>query len=247
MIKFRSSCLGKLMTNDRSGKAMGETAKGYIEQVFIENKYQRSKEYGSKYIDKGNQQEETAITLVSLITGKFFTKNEERIGNDFITGTPDLFIGESILKAKEGRDTKCSFDAFTFPFFETDLKKDYFYQNHGYMWLTGAEEWHTDFCLVNTPLEIITKEKERIYWQMDQPTPENSNYIDKLIELEKNSIFDIKDFKSDYPDYILTCQDWKFDIPKEERLKTFSVKRDEKIIQAIKERVIEANNYYNTL
>jgi hypothetical protein len=64
----------------------------------------------SKYITKGNSEEQSSITMLSLETKKFFKKNEQRLSNEYITGLPDIFIGESIECAEKGWDVKSCWD-----------------------------------------------------------------------------------------------------------------------------------------
>jgi predicted nucleotide-binding protein (sugar kinase/HSP70/actin superfamily) len=80
--KFRSSGIGHLMTEpklvaDKSAGNLSEGAKGHVIDVFTQWKYHRREDIYSKYIEKGNELEEDAITLVSVLTGIFHKKNEK--------------------------------------------------------------------------------------------------------------------------------------------------------------------------
>ena len=246
-IIFRASSVGKIMTNDRSGKQMGETAKTYLKQYYRELKYKRRKDISNKYIEKGLAQEEAGIDLLSISLNKLLKKNDQRLTNHYVTGEPDCYIGETILRATEGYDIKCSWDLFTLPYKDDKLLSDYYYQAHSYMWLTGALKWNIAYCLVNTPLHLIQKEKERIYYSLNCPAEDNQEYIKKCIEVEKNNIFDSFEFYKEYPGYDLQCKEWSFDIPKEERVVMFEVERDEAIIELMITRIEEARNYLLTL
>lgn len=244
---FRASALGHIMTNDRSGKNIGETAKKYLKQYYRELKYDRKKDISNKYIEKGLAQEEAGIDLLSITLNKLLKKNDKRLSNNYVTGEPDCFIGETITTVTEGFDIKCSWDLFTLPYKDDKLLSDYYYQAHCYMWLTGALKWNIAYCLLNTPLHLIQKEKERIYYSLNCPEENDPTYIEKLIEVEKNNIFDSFEFFKDYPHYDLACKDWNFDIPKEERIVMFEVQRDEAVIEQIIDRIIEARKYILTL
>ena len=148
-MKIRCSALGRLMTVPRNkSEVLSQTAKSYIQELVLEEKFGIKKEFSSRYTDKGLQCEDEAISLVNDVLGLgFIFKNEEHFNNEFITGTPDVNTNEILL------DIKCSYEAHTFPFFETEIPtKDYFYQLQGYMWLTGKTEALLCYCLVNTPL-----------------------------------------------------------------------------------------------
>ena len=133
-MKIRCSALGRLMTAPRNkSEVLSQTAKSYIQELVLEEKFGIKKEFSSRYTDKGLQCEDEAISLVNDVLGLgFIFKNEEHFNNDWITGTPDVNTNEILL------DIKCSYEAHTFPFFETEIPtKDYFFQLQGYMWLTG--------------------------------------------------------------------------------------------------------------
>ena len=133
-MKIRASQIGKIMTSPKTkGELLSKTAKTYIHELILREKYGINKEFSSRYTDKGNQVEDIAIAMANeVLDVGFIYKNDENFQNDWITGTPDVITDEVLL------DVKCSWDATTFPFFETEIPtKDYFYQLQGYMWLTG--------------------------------------------------------------------------------------------------------------
>jgi hypothetical protein len=204
--KFRCSSLGKLMTNPPGKKdvdnwaGLSETTKTYLMECYVREKYGRDKNIINKYIEKGLAVEEDSITLYSRVTKTFFAKNEARIENEFISGTPDLFIGESILNAKTIIDIKSSWDVYTF--FATMTKpvnKDYFYQLQGYCALSGAEDARLVYCLVDTPLSLIEDEKRRVSWKMGLIDPHsNEAYIQACEYLDKSMTFADIDIKERY-------------------------------------------------
>lgn len=219
-MKIRCSALGRLMTAPRNKtELLSQTAKSYIQELVLEHKYGIKKEFSSRYTDKGLQCEDEAITLVNDVLGLgFIFKNEEHFQNDWITGTPDVNTNDILL------DIKCSYEASTFPFFETEIPTPaYFYQLQGYLWLTGKTEALLCYCLVNTPIEIVEDEVRREHWK--------HKVIDEDLE--------IRDFVQ---------KKHNFDqIPDNRKVKVFKVERDETIIWAIQEKVEEARIYYNLL
>jgi len=219
-MRIRCSQLGKLMTSPKTkGEVLSKTTKTYIQELAIEHKYGIRKEFWSRYTDKGNEVEPKSIKLVENVLGlKGIFKNEERITNEWITGKPDVNTNEILL------DVKSSWDATTFPFFETECpNKDYYYQLQGYMWLTRKDEALLCYCLVNTPFQIVEDEVRREHWKQ--------NLIDESL--------DVRDFVQ---------SKHNFDhIPKEKRLKVFKIAKDEEVIEKIKQRVEECKEYYNNL
>ena len=218
--KIRCSAIGKIMTNPRTkGELLSQTAKTYIEEQVIQDKYGIKKQFYSRYTDKGILVEDDAIKLVSDILDLGFTwKNEEHFTNDWMTGTPDVNTDTVLL------DVKSSWDATTFPFFATEIPtKDYYYQLQGYIELTGKTRALLCYCLVNTPEEMVEDEVRRAHW--------NANLLEESIDLRDE-----------------VQRRHNFDhIPDNRRVKVFEVEKDEKVIEAIKERVELCREYYNTL
>ena len=219
-MKIRCSAIGKIMTSPKSkGEALSQTTKTYLQELAITEVYGIRKEFSSRYTDKGNEVEELSISLCNdvLETG-FLYKNEEHFTNDWITGTPDVNTNEILL------DVKSSWDATTFPFFDTELKnKDYFYQLQGYMWLTGKTESLLCYCLIDTPLQIVEDEIRREHWKQSL--------------IEENS--DLRAFVESKHTF--------GHIPKEKRLKVFKIAKDDVVIEAIKTRIEQCREYYNEL
>ena len=219
-MKIRASQIGKIMTSSKTkGEVLSKTCKTYIQELVIEEKYGIRKEFWSRYTDKGNEVEDEGIELVNdVLNLGFIFKNDENLNNDYLTGTPDVNTNEILL------DIKCSWDATTFPWFETELpNKDYYYQLQGYMWLTGKDESLLCYCLINTPFQIVEDEVRREHWKQ--------NLIDESL--------DVRDFVQ---------SKHNFDhIPKEKRVKVFKIAKDESVIEQIKERIELARVYYNNL
>lgn len=116
-------------------------------------------------MEKGNACEEDSITALSRVTKILFKKNDIRLSNEFVTGEPDLFLGESIYNAERTDDTKTSWSAHTFfRAKNSELDKAYYWQGMAYMWLTGAKVHYVDFCLVNGTVEAILSEKRKLEW-----------------------------------------------------------------------------------
>lgn len=230
---FRCSSIGHLMTEPRSAsdkKAgnLSESAKTHLIDVYVSNRYGRNTDIQNKYIQKGLLVEEDSITLYSRVTKTFFKKNEEHLSNEFIKGTPDLYIGKSIREAQEVKDIKSSFDIFTFfRNHNNDLNSLYYWQVQGYMDLTGATSAGVAYCLVDTPEVIISDEKRRLMWKMGCATSENEDFKQACDELDR----------------LLTYKD----IPIEERVIEFFVERNQEDIDLMHTRVQRAREYLNKL
>ena len=219
-LKIRCSAIGKLMATPRSkSELLSQTAKTYIHELVLEHKYGIKKEFSSRYTDKGNAVEDESISLVNdVLDVKFIYKNEEHFTNDFITGTPDVNTEDVLL------DVKSSWDATTFPFFETEIPtKEYFFQLQGYLWLTNKTEALLCYCLVDTPIEMVEDEIRRAHWKLHKIDED----LDLREEVESKHQFS--------------------HIPKNRRVKVFYVQKDEQVIEQIKEKIELAREYYNAL
>jgi len=219
-MKVRCSAIGKIMSAPRNkSELLSQTAKTYIHELVLQDKYGIRKEFSSRYTDKGNEVENESINLVNeVLDVGFIYKNEEHFSNDWMTGTPDVNTDTILL------DVKSSWDATTFPFFATEIPtKDYYYQLQGYMELTGKTESLLCYCLVNTPEEMVEDEVRRAHW--------NANLLEESLDLRDE-----------------VQRRHNFDhIPDNRRVKVFKVEKDEQVIEAIKERVELCREYYNTL
>ena len=173
--KIRASACGQIMTNDRSGKGMGKTAKEYCETWLKEQIYGRRKQIDSKFMTKGTLQEDDAIDLVAEQLGLgLILKNDKYFSNVYCTGTPDVILPGMII------DVKCSWDCFTFPVFQDAIDKSYYLQGQVYMWLTGREHYKLCYCLMDTPQHLI--EREARYRSADT----GEDYDDLLPQLIKH-------------------------------------------------------------
>jgi hypothetical protein len=155
-MKIRCSSLGQIMSNSRKKGELSKTAQSCIKQIVKEEMLGVRRMLSNKYLDKGIMMEDAAIDLVveRYELDPFTTaKNEEYFENDFIKGTPDIILEDSV------RDIKCSWGIDTFPLFDTEIPtKDYYWQLMGYMALTGKRKAFLDYCLVDTPQHLIQRE-----------------------------------------------------------------------------------------
>lgn len=151
---FRCSSIGKLMTEPKTlaEGPLSVGARTYIRQLVAQEIFGVTFDVSSKQMEKGIAVEDQSIAMLNRVRGLSLVKNVERKENDFITGEADLFD----TATKEGRDLKSSWSLATFPIAVTDCKdKLYEWQMRGYMCLWGAQRWHVDYAMVNTPEDLI--------------------------------------------------------------------------------------------
>jgi len=217
-LKFRCSSLGQLMTNDRSGKAMGETAKTLVRETWIGYKYGRWPAVRSKYLTKGIMSEEDSLTLYTQHTGQIYVKNETNFKNDWITGTPDIVDGDTVI------DIKSPFDIWTFS--KSEMTKDYEWQLRGYMMLTGAKNATLAYCLSDMPASMLSHELYMAQFDFAGGEADEA-YQRHADQVSKNYTY--------------------ADIPVSDRVKVFHLERDLDLEQKLIERVKEAREYAETL
>lgn len=149
--KIRSSGAGSIMAYP-GNKELPTGAKTYLNQWLAEQLYDRKKVFTSKYTNKGNECEDASIDLVAERYGwGLVSKNDAYFENEYITGTPDLILSDTVV------DIKNSWDCFTFPLFGK-LNPDYDWQVQCYMDLTGKNKASVIYTLMDAPDELVEKE-----------------------------------------------------------------------------------------
>lgn len=219
---IRCSALGRIMSNGRAKNEMGETCKSFLKELYIEKVYGIKKEISSKYIEKGLMVEDSAIALYSTQKGDFYHKNDEWFSNEFISGTPDILSGDTVV------DIKSSWSAHSFFNVKWEqIKKDYYYQLMGYMALTGLKKAKLAYVLIDTPHQLVEDEKRRLSWQMGANSDLSPESLKAFADIDKQHDFS--------------------HIPVEERIIEFDIEYDEKVVEEIYKRVHECRTYLNSL
>jgi hypothetical protein len=217
---MRCSALGALFTEPRSkSETISATLKTHLNDWYLSTTFGVQTNISSKYTDKGLQMEDEAIREYNKFFKTNHVKNDEFFEDDFIQGTPDIIADDEII------DIKCSFSLSTFPLLESKLpNKNYLYQLHGYMRLTGKKKAKVVYLLLDTPEDIILRDAKSIMYKEKLP----DDFLDILIEEVRES------------------QTYSH-IPISNRIKVFEIDRDDSIIDAIDEKVIKCREYLKTL
>ena len=146
---IRCSALGQVMASPNKND-MSVGAKTYVKNAFKETYLQYRTVIKGAALDKGNLVEDEAIQLVSNLYNEPYVKNEELRTNGFIKGSCDVEYQNKI------RDIKCSWSKSSFPLFREDGKNTgYEWQGRGYMMLWNKDEFYLDYCLMDTPEDLI--------------------------------------------------------------------------------------------
>lgn len=147
------------MTPPKSKKnsELSETAKSLLKDLAKEKVFGVRKNIASKPMQKGIRCEQDSIDLLNLVLFEDYKKHVGRVENGYITGECDILTSDCV------RDIKTSWSFDTFPFFNDELSNDYEWQMRGYMWLYDRERAIVDFCLVDTPEDLIGYEQLELH------------------------------------------------------------------------------------
>jgi len=141
-------------------------------------------------LTKGKLMEEESITLISVHDDVLYFKNDERIYNNYLSGEPDIFLGDHIMNADVIIDAKTCFD---YPGFlqktQEELNPVYDLQVKGYCDITNAKEGHVAYCLVDMPESMIGDYKRKLFYKMDVATEDNIEFKKKWEIMERSMRF----------------------------------------------------------
>lgn len=144
-----------------------------------------------QYVEKGKDVEEDSIRLLSIVEGELYSKNEERVSNDFLTGEPDVFKGEEIMLAEKISDIKSAWDYPTYlKKLHCPVIKSNDLQLKCYMDITGAPEADVAHCLVNMPIRILDDLRYSLLKKMDVVSMESPEFIAAWEIIERSCNFD---------------------------------------------------------
>jgi len=151
-MKWHPSSLGKLMTESRTkSEVLSQTTKSYIASKAKEDFFGYNSFISTKPMQKGTDWEHESIELVNQVRDTFYIKNGDTIENDFLIGTPDIILDNSII------DIKTSWSLETFPAIASEgINKDYEWQLRGYMMLCDKESAELIYCMIDTDDFLLT-------------------------------------------------------------------------------------------
>jgi hypothetical protein len=214
-----------LLSKENAKPTLSDTAKSFIEKTWLFNEKGFYEELTSKYVEKGNFNEEESILLVSEVESNFYEKNTERKTINHITGEADVICyidGKKVIK-----DVKSSWSPMTF--MNGDLNTIYEWQLRTYLYLYDADEAHLHYVLTDCPAHILENEKWKLrnkYGILDDENP----IMQRLFkQLEQNLVFSNGNYT------------------KEERVKTFKITRCKEKEALLLSKIPMAVNYYQSI
>lgn len=196
----------------QTGK-MGAGTKTYVQEWLISELTGKTNRIDSKYLRSGIEREPVSLERASRYFGVKLDKNTIQLENDFFTGCYDARTDDMVI------DVKNSWDAFTFPFFETEPDKGYVRQLQIYMDLTGLKKAILVYCLENGTEEMI----EKLSWTLAKEEGAEEPDITHWEKAEKELNYD--------------------HLPEEMRIKVYSFERDDELINNMKQAVLDCRSY----
>jgi hypothetical protein len=227
-VLFRASSWGSLMSEpkaveEKKAGKLSLTCQKELLKIYRLVKYDWDEDdITTPAMEKGTLVQPESIDMYSRLENKFFQENKEELSNSFFKGTPDVFLGESIRKAKQVDDMKNShlLSNFTERTVEsvTPAQKC---QLNVYYDLTGADGGNIVHALMSLPSEMFMKECDKLLWRMTNngeiATELAPEYLDAVEKLKKKYIYD--------------------HIPENERIFKQYVPKDEELIEKMKAKV----------
>lgn len=161
-VVFRCSSIGKLMTEPKtkSEGPLSVGAKTYIRSLVAQEIFGVEFEFSSKQTTKGTEVEQESLEMLNRVRGLHLVKNPERRTRNGLTGECDAFD----VARRCGHDVKSPWSLATFPAFVADAHdKLYEWQMRGYMALWDADIWEVNYCMVDTPDNLIGYESLELH------------------------------------------------------------------------------------
>lgn len=147
---------------------------------------------------RGNRDEQASIDLINRVYNTNYIKNEKKLSNPWIEGTPD------ILSLKVG-DVKTAENKKTFDYYGQKQADKHEWQLWGYEQLKGVSNSVIIRTLPSYPDDVIAKETERLLRYATEDTDIqalqrriylNHNY-DRIEESKRVKIFEVETYQGD--------------------------------------------------
>lgn len=109
------------------------------------------------FLKKGSDMEGEAVELLSSIDKQLYKLETETIENEYLVGRSDIIMSDKVIDTKISWNVNAFLKAKTTP-----VSKKYWYQMQGYMELYDVPDAEVVFLLLNTPPELIEREKIKL-------------------------------------------------------------------------------------
>lgn len=204
--------------------ALSQGAQTRLLEIWLRENCNYSPEIAGKEIKKGNWNEDLGIQMYSKYyhNGDPIFKNTTRKTIGHLTGEADIILPDLVP------DIKNSYTPATF--IKADLKKDYEWQLRAYMMLYDKPKAHLVYCLTDLPDHLYEEELRKFCWQNDILDPDAKEYAQIIQRHREEFIY------TGNPLY-----------PEEQRIKVYSIERDQAKEDHLMEGIELALEYYSEL
>lgn len=224
--KIRCSAIGQIMTapkskTDKEAGKLSVTCLNYVHE-WIKSQpefYGRVINFSNKYTIKGNELEYESIKFASDYYGWVGAlKNVDSKENDYLTGTADVILADSV------EDIKNSWSQDTFPLFATEIPVDgYGWQLQGYTELYNKPKAGLVYTLMDAPERMIDREARKMAYELNIEEVE----FEMWEEIKRSMTYS--------------------DIKPELRIKRFFIDRKPELMLDVQSRVQQIRDYIKSL
>lgn len=181
----------------------------------IYNKRVAQKGDALSFMKKGTDMEVEAVELLSKIDKQSYSIETDTLENQYLIGRCDIIRPDKVIDTKISWNVNAFMKARTTP-----ISKKYWYQMQGYMELYDVPEAEVVFLLLNTPPELIEREKVKLL----------NRFMIGEIDREKYEL-DMENIESAFT---------YSSIPLKKRYFRFKIKREQHIFEKIYKKVDKA-------
>ena len=227
---------------------LNDGTKKLLSRLAYAEKYGLKIDINSPKIKKGLEVEKNSRDILTRVSGTFFTANDERKYNDFVTGEIDIKPNNTIIDIK----SSWSWESYS-TILEESANELYLRQGDSYMDLWGIDNFLLCHILTDTPAYLVDSELRKADYNKNildcDGNVRDENIID-VVKIVSNLIFSEKALKEYcYTSSIVEMswfKDWK-EIPENERVHMIEHKFDKERIEQRNECIILAREYMNSV
>ncbi len=166
---------------------LSDSTKKTLSELAFAEKYGRKVEINSSKLTKGLEVEKNSRDILTRVSGLFFTANEERKTNDWVTGAIDIEPQDVIIDIKSA----WSWESFC-KILQDKPNEIYLRQGDSYMDLWNRKEFLLCHILTDTPAKLVEGEIRKYDYQnniLDMEGEVREDSIEDVVKLVSNHIF----------------------------------------------------------
>lgn len=176
IFKIRCSAIGKIMGASKPAGGLSVTAQTYLKEWYSND----NEQIHSKYFDKGNIMENDCIDFAQQVLGMgtMMKYAGDALSNEYITGTADVVLSNSII------DVKCPWNRKSLLDSMGGIDEGYEWQGRGYMSLYGKEKFILFYGLMDTPADVCYQEEDISYSHL----PDNERWLAYEVQHDQSKV-----------------------------------------------------------